>query len=420
MNCRSWKWTMSNKQSAISIGLIREVFSSEFTPQLFAGVDTHVPALRLVAQLVRHTEDDNLLQAIVTAALPETYAGDTLKELPGMIAGARRKGFDKADTDFAEFEMTESGLVFFKSTRGSIVAVNVRAPFEILSLVRDTKSAGWAHFLRWRDADGHQHEIIASDKQLSSEHDVVCGDMAERGLRINKGQQGTLARYILGLTTDDRVTLVNRIGWHEIGDTTVFVMPSQVIGAATGRVLYEAGDRRQEEYSAHGSLADWRHSVAAPAPAHGMAALAISAAFAGPLLHLAGLESGGIHLFGNSSTGKTTLLKLAASIWGDSGLVRSWRATANGLEGVANRTSDVVLILDELGQLDSKDAATALYMLASGVGKIRMTRSATLQDIKTWRAFMLSSGEMTVEAKITQLRGAKSPSENILNRRNHL
>jgi putative DNA primase/helicase len=136
--------------------------------------------------------------------------------------------------------------------------------------------------------------------------------------------------------------------------------------------------------------------------------LTISAAFVGPLLHLAGLESGGLHLFGTSSTGKTTLLKLAASVWGDSGVVRSWRATANGLEGVANRTSDVILILDELGQRDTKDAATALYMLASGVGKIRMNRNATLQDIKTWRAFMLSSGEMTVEAKMTQLRGSKA------------
>ena len=106
---------MPNKQSAVSIGLIGEVFCSEFTPQLFTGSQTHEPALRLVAQLVRHSADDNLLQAIVTAALPETYAGDTLKELPEMIAGARRKGFDKAATDSAEFEMTEAGLVFFKS-----------------------------------------------------------------------------------------------------------------------------------------------------------------------------------------------------------------------------------------------------------------------------------------------------------------
>jgi hypothetical protein len=126
--------------------------------------------------------------------------------------------------------------------------------------------------------------------------------------------------------------------------------------------------------------------VSTPAGQHSLPTLAISASLAGPLLHVAGLESGGIHLFGNSSTGKTTLLKLAASVWGDGGLVHSWRATSNGLEGIANRTSDVALILDELGQLETREAATSLYMLASGAGKVRMNRNATLQDIKTWRA----------------------------------
>jgi len=304
--------------------------------------------------------------------------------------------------------MTDSGLVHFKLTGKSVTAVNVSGPFEVLGLVRDTTSSGWAHLLRWRDADDREHEFTASDKLLLGDHDLVCGDMAEQGLRIRKGQQSNLARYILAAKIDVRVTLVNRIGWHKIGDNDVFVLPSRVVGDPPTRVLYEGGERRQEEYSACGSLSEWRHDVSVPAQAHALAALAISAAFAGPLLHLAGLESGGVHLFGNSLTGKTTLLKLAASVWGDLGVVRSWRATANGLEGVANRTSDVVLILDELGQLDTKDAATALYMLASGVGKIRMNRNATLQDIKTWRAFMISSGEMTVEAKIAQLRGAKA------------
>ncbi len=79
----------------------------------------------------------------------------------------------------------------------------------------------------------------------------------------------------------------------------------------------------------------------------------------------------------------------------------SWRATANGLEGVADRTSDIVLILDELGQLDARDAATSLYMLAGGAGKIRINRDATLKDIRSWRAFIMSSGEMTVETKMT-------------------
>jgi hypothetical protein len=73
---------------------------------------------------------------------------------------------------------------------------------------------------------------------------------------------------------------------------------------------------------------------------------------------------------------------------------------------VANRTSDVALILDEIGQLESRESAQALYMLANGTGKIRMNRSATMQHIKIWRALILSSGEMTVETKIRQFHKA--------------
>ena len=86
---------MTSNETVVSIGLIRAIFSSAFTPQLFEGAETHQPALRLVGQLVRHSEDDDLVAAIVTAALPESYTGDTLKELPSMIAGARKRGFDK-------------------------------------------------------------------------------------------------------------------------------------------------------------------------------------------------------------------------------------------------------------------------------------------------------------------------------------
>jgi uncharacterized protein (DUF927 family) len=123
---------------------------------------------------------------------------------------------------------------------------------------------------------------------------------------------------------------------------------------------------------------------------------------------LAGAEGGGIHFVGVSSTGKTSLLALAASVWGPRSFIRSWRSTANGLEGIAGRTSDTALMLDELQQLDAKDTTSALYMLASGVGKIRMTRNASLREIKNWRVMVLSSGELTVEVKMTQVRGAKA------------
>src|SRR5271157_4787984 len=116
---------MPDNNTIVSIGLIREVCASEFTPQLFGGADTHEPALRLSGQLVRYTEDDALIEAVIKGALPEAYAGDTPDELPRMIADARKKGFDKPVPKSAEFEMNESGLIFFKSTGKIVIPINV-------------------------------------------------------------------------------------------------------------------------------------------------------------------------------------------------------------------------------------------------------------------------------------------------------
>jgi len=77
----------------ISFGLLRTVFESEHTQQLFAGTETHDPTLRLVAQSVQFTDDENYITSIVSAALPTNYGGNTLVELPGMIESAIEKGF---------------------------------------------------------------------------------------------------------------------------------------------------------------------------------------------------------------------------------------------------------------------------------------------------------------------------------------
>ena len=94
---------------------------------------------------------------------------------------------------------------------------------------------------------------------------------------------------------------------------------------------------------------------------------ALSVAFAGPLANVAGEDSGGFHIRGGTSIGKSTALKVAASVWGDPvAYPRLWRATANGLEGLAALHNDGLLILDELSQIDPKEAGEAAYLLANG------------------------------------------------------
>jgi putative DNA primase/helicase len=88
--------------------------------------------------------------------------------------------------------------------------------------------------------------------------------------------------------------------------------------------------------------------------------------------------------------------------------MRSWRATANGLEGAAASATDTCLVLDELGVGEARDVAASVYALANGSGKQRARRDGSLQEPKSWRVFLLSSGELPVEAKIGEDYGRKA------------
>jgi uncharacterized protein (DUF927 family) len=126
---------------------------------------------------------------------------------------------------------------------------------------------------------------------------------------------------------------------------------------------------------------------------------AVSCAFAGPLLQLVGESSGGFHLRGRSSSGKTTAQYVAGSVWGgggERGYLQTWRSTSNGLEAVAELHNHGLLCLDELSQCPPHEAGEIAYMLGNGEGKTRMTRSIGARKRLEWELLFLSSGEISL------------------------
>ena len=97
---------------------------------------------------------------------------------------------------------------------------------------------------------------------------------------------------------------------------------------------------------------------------------------------------------GDSRCGKTTALRVGSSIMGSPNYMQRWRATDNGLEGMAAQHSDAVLCLDELAQIDPKVAGEASYMLANGQGKSRAGRNGAARPRLAWLLVFLSTGEI--------------------------
>jgi putative DNA primase/helicase len=202
------------------------------------------------------------------------------------------------------------------------------------------------------------------------------------------------------------VTVVPRTGWHIINDHNVFVLPETTIGANSPVILN--GMEHAAPYSSRGTIKEWRDTVAALARGQTMLIFAISTALAGPLLSLAEIEGLGVHLKGTSSIGKSSLQKMAASVWGPPSFCRSWSATINGLEGAASGATDTVLILDEIGQVEPHSLAAAAYALANGHGKARARVDGSLREPRTWRVVTLSSGEVSIETKLAEDRGRRA------------
>ena len=71
-----------------------------------------------------------------------------------------------------------------------------------------------------------------------------------------------------------------------------------------------------------------------------------------------------------------------------------WRATTNGLEALASLRSDTLLVLDELSQVDPKEAGEIAYMLANGSGKARAGKTGAVRPRYDWRILFLSAGEI--------------------------
>jgi putative DNA primase/helicase len=248
---------------------------------------------------------------------------------------------------FGVYSMTKSGLHFNEDL--------IAGPFEILGRARDPNGDDWARWIRFKDADGRHHQVAIRDADLHGDPRTLAATLARQGLWISPKHQhrNKLVEYFNSLDVEERVTFVPRTGWHNIDNRRVFVLPDQAFGA-TELVLLNTDTA--SPYGYRGTLADWQKGVGRLTAGQRLGVLAVATAFAGPVLHLVGQDGGGIHFRGSSSTGKTSVGRAAASVWGPRGYMRSWRATANGLEGAAVLSTDTLLVLDELGVIDSRRA----------------------------------------------------------------
>jgi putative DNA primase/helicase len=288
----------------------------------------------------------------------------------------------------AGFIVSENGVFYKDDDRETH---RICSPLYVTALVRDDRSENWGRVLEWCDADGVEHVWAMPMELLSGEGVDMRGELARLGLELAPGFRARikLMEYVTYSRPTQRARCVSRTGWYR----GVFVLPDRTIGESHERLIFQS-DTHQRSYAQAGTLAQWQANVAAYCEGNSRLLLAVSAAFAAMLLHLVEQESGGLNLVGASSTGKTTALRVASSVFGGVDYLQRWRATANGIEALAAVHNDALLVLDELAQVDPREAGEIAYMLANGSGKARAARTGLARSRQSWRVLFLSAGEI--------------------------
>ncbi len=266
--------------------------------------------------------------------------------------------------------------------------------------------------LAWRPR-GHAFPM----RRLSEQGGVLGQELLDMGLPVVSGKEKMLCRYLLVQSqAASQVRATSKLGWldDDKEGPRLFVLPDQVIGDAQ-TIIYQP-DAPNMEYlaatlHAGGTIDDWRTQVAGRCLGNPVLMFFLLAGLAPPLMRFTETASGGFHLAGGSTTGKTTALQVAVTAWGcgadpQSGpqhtAIRRWKATGNAIEAIAEMHNHMLLALDEINEVDPRELGGIIYQLAGGQSKGRATLHGGLRAPRHWQLLYVSSGERSVRDILRQ------------------
>lgn len=244
---------------------------------------------------------------------------------------------------------------------------------------------------RWR-------EIIVDKRTLASKNSIVT--LAGWGVSVTSESAAALVRYIadienLNFDQIPEKKSISRLGHIQDEGFSPYVDGLVFDGDANYKTIFES--IRQ-----HGDRRKWLDTALEIRQGNVMARVVLATSFASPLISVVGGLPFFVHLWGgDSGTGKTVALMLAASVWANPEMgryIQTFNSTVVGREKLASFLNHLPLLVDEL-QL-AKDSRGRMmfdvYALAEGVGRTRGTKTGGIERTPTWANTIITTGESPI------------------------
>jgi hypothetical protein len=259
----------------------------------------------------------------------------------------------------------------------------------------------------WKAAD-KWHSQIVSLKRLADGSKILDA-LAGRGMPIHANNRLDLIQWFADYLTANVKHMPTRMvseqmGWH---DASSFICGRQCIAGPDGNDLRFVGpddgdNQLADAVRSQGTFEGWQEAIR-PLHQYPRVQLALYASLATPLLKVLNVPNFVLDYAYQTSSGKTSALKVAASVWGNpdercgSSMIAAWDARPTWIERAAATRNHLPLILDDSkrairGHDGKSQLATLVYAISNGEGRGRGTITGT-QITKHWRTILISSGE---------------------------
>ncbi len=251
-------------------------------------------------------------------------------------------------------------------------------------------------------------------------------ELSDHGLQVSSVNVKRMIEYLSAYEACnmDMIKLsfvVKGVGWKTVKDKKVYILHKMVTRAdkkaardekeLSVEFVAEAGfERFVKAMKPDGKYPEWREFITEILK-YPLASFAFYSSFAAPLLRMLKAPNFIIDFWGSTSVGKTTVLELAASVWGNphkeaGGLVFSWDATKVFLERMAHFFNDAPIFPDDSQTVDDRTMTSMLYQIANGVGKGRGS-IVGIRHNPTWHTVCFSTGERPL-TQCTTFSGARA------------
>jgi putative DNA primase/helicase len=284
------------------------------------------------------------------------------------------------------------------------------APVLITRRLQESET-GWEFLeLAWC-RDGKWHDLIRDRGLFMDPRKLIT--LASLGFPVAGDNAAKLSTYLHKFEAENHSNLpcsltTSHLGWQGapggegflwgqtmIGPNGIEANTIQFQGRAEGDGQIAAG------YHSAGQFEKWLDCVRGLRRFRG-ALVVLYTAFVSCLLQILRAPNFILDICGATSVGKTTLLRLAASVWGcpdelqPNSAIHTWDVTPVWAERASAVISGLPLILDETKRArNAQLIQNMVYMVASGQGRGR-GNVESLDTTRSWNTVLLSSGEAPI------------------------